>query len=817
MNTVFELIKKRRLFLDGGTGTMLQLMGIKPGEPSEMWNMTHPEKITEVHRSYYEAGSNIVCANTFGINSMKYDNYEEMIKAAIDCAKKAGEGMEDKFVAMDLGPLGQMLEPVGTMPFERAVEIFADSVRAGEKAGADIFYVETMNDIYETKAAVLAVRENSDLPVMVSNAYDERGRLMTGATPQAVVAMLEGLGVSAIGMNCSFGPDKMLEIADSFIDYASVPLIFKPNAGLPRVVDGKTVFDVGPEEFASYMVEIAKRGGILLGGCCGTTPDHIRAMIEAVKDIPYRLPEKKDRTLISSYTHHIEIGRDPVLIGERINPTGKKKLKEALKSGDVEFVLGEAIRQEELGAQVLDVNVGLPEIDEPAVMEQMIKEIQAVTDLPLQVDTSDPVAMERGLRLYNGKPLLNSVNGKQEVMDKVFPLAKKYGAAVVALTIGEDGIPETVEERTALALKIVEEAAKYGIEKKDIIVDPLAMTISSSQKSADIALKVVEEMSKRGINTTMGVSNISFGLPERDLINRTFFAAALEKGLTSAIMNPASAAMMDTYHAFRALKGFDENCLEYIEYAGERVNRYGIVDRAGGPGQTSGKADKTASAESGKGETNELGFCIVKGMAEKSGKIAEEMLKQWEEGADNSDAPGPLEIINKCIIPALDEVGKSFEENRIYLPQLLMSAEAAGSAFDKIREKIPKTGGEGEKTMVLATVKGDVHDIGKNIVKVLLESYGFNVIDLGKDVDPEVIRDTAVREGVKVVGLSALMTTTVPAMEETIKLIREADPSIKIMVGGAVLNREYAEKIGADAYSKDGMEAVRAAEKLFEN
>lgn len=813
MSRMFELMKERRLFLDGGTGTMLQVMGIQAGEPSEIWNLTHPEKITELHRMYYEAGSDIVCANTFGATSLKYENYEEMIKAAIDCAKKAGEGMEDKFVAMDLGPLGQMLEPLGTMKFERAVEIFADSVRAGVKAGADCFYVETMNDLHETRAAVIAVKENSDLPVMVSNAYDERGRLMTGATPQAVLAMLEGLGVSAIGMNCSFGPDKMLEIADNFLEYSSVPVIFKPNAGLPKVVNGKTVYDIDPEEFASYMVEIAEKGGTILGGCCGTTPDHIRAMIKAVKDIPYKLPEKKNRTLISSYTHHVEIGSDPVLIGERINPTGKKKLKEALRAGDVDYVLGEAIRQEELGAQVLDVNVGLPEIDEPAVMEKMIKEIQAVTDLPLQIDTSDPEAMERGLRYYNGKPLLNSVNGKQEVMDKVFPLVKKYGAAVVALTIGEDGIPETAEERIELALKIVDEAAKYGIEKKDIIVDPLAMTISSGQKSAGVALKVVEEMTRRGIKTTMGVSNISFGLPERDLINQTFFAATLEKGLSSAIMNPASTAMMDTYHAFRALKGIDANCLEYIKYAEDRVAR--PIESVAPAAPARADAVITASTEAGSGKGDDLRFCIVKGMPEKCGKTAEAMLGKWEESKGDGSEPGPMDIINGYVIPALDEVGKKFEENRIYLPQLLLSAEAASVAFDKIREKIPKTDGESDKTIVLATVKGDVHDIGKNIVKVLLESYSFKVIDLGKDVEPEVVRDTAVKEGVKVVGLSALMTTTVPAMEETIKLIHEADPEIKVMVGGAVLNREYAEKIGADAYSKDGMEAVRVAEKLF--
>ncbi len=805
-----KLIKEKRLFLDGGTGTMLQAMGLKAGEASELWCMTNPEKITDLHKRYYEAGANIVPSNTFGINCIKYDNYEEMIKRAVECVKTAakeavgGSNPEERFVAMDIGPTGMMLEPLGSLKFEEAVEIFAANVRAGVKAGADIFFIETFNDMYETKAAVLACRENSDLPIMVSNAYDERGRLMTGATPQAMAAMLEGLGVSAIGMNCSFGPDKMLETINDFTDFASVPLIFKPNAGLPKVVDGKTVFDVGPEEFSQYMVKVAEQGGTLLGGCCGTTPDHIKAMVEAVKDIPYKLPEKKNKTIIASYTHHVEIGNEPVLIGERINPTGKKKLKEALIAEDIDYILGEAVKQEENGAHVLDVNVGLPEIDEPAMMERAVREIQAVSDLPLQIDSSDSEALEKGLRIYNGKPLLNSVNAKQAVMDEVLPLAAKYGAAVIGLTIGEEGIPETAQGRIELAHKIVEEAAGYGIEKKDIIIDPLALTISSGQKGGLVALEVIKQLKKEGINTILGVSNISFGLPKRDLINQVFFANALAAGLSLAIMNPGSTPMMDTYHAFKALNCYDENCLKYIEYAEARAE---VVETA------SVKADVKQAAEADKaalyGGADELKTSIIKGRTEHARSLAAELLSGSQANCE------PLEIINSFIIPALNEVGADYEAGRIYLPQLLMSAESANAAFEKVKEKLPKSEADTDKKVIIATVKGDVHDIGKNIVKVLLESYGFDVIDLGKDTPPEVIRDEAVKSGIKLVGLSALMTTTVPAMEETIKLLHETDPEIKVMVGGAVLSPEYAERIGADAYSKDGMEAVRVAEKLI--
>lgn len=794
MKKIIDVIKEKRLYFDGGTGTVLQAMGLEPGEKPEYWNLNHPERIVNLHKSYYEAGSNIVLTNTFGVNREKFDNYDEIIAAAIKCAKEATEGKEDRFVAFDMGPLGKMLEPLGNLPFEEAVSIFADNVKAAAKCGPDLIMIETMNDCYETKAAVLAAKENCDLPVFVTNAYDESGRLMTGATPGAMIAMLEGLGVDAIGMNCSVGPDKMLDVIGEFEKYASVPVIVKPNAGIPEMRDGKTVFNVGPEEFAGYMKELALKGGCILGGCCGTNPEYIKKTVEVTSDLPYSAPTEKEHTIISSYTHELLIDSDPILIGERINPTGKSKLKEALRNKDMNYILNEGIRQEEAGVQALDVNVGLPEIDETEMMVAAVKELQAVTDLPLQIDTSDASAMEAGLRIYNGKPLVNSVNGKQHVMEEVFPLVKKYGGTVIALTIGEEGIPEDAEGRIKIALNIVEKAKEYGIQKKDIIVDPLAMTISSNQTGARVALEVVKTLKSMEIKTSMGVSNISFGLPERDLINSVFFANALENGMSCAIMNPFSQAMMDVYYAHRALNCYDESCMSYIEYASSRVQK---------TVKTETKA--VASGSSDYDGISELGKCIIKGLKDKASAEATVMLADTD----------PIDVINEHIIPALNEIGKQFEEKKAYLPQLLMSAEAASGAFEKVKEKLPESNEGKGRQIILATVKGDIHDIGKNIVKVVMESYGFEVIDLGKDVDPEIIRDCALETGCGIVGLSALMTTTVPSMEDTIKLIRETGKDIKVVVGGAVLSQEYADMIGADEYSPDAMHMVKTADEYY--
>ena len=803
MKPITKLIRERRVYFDGGMGSMIQALGLQPGEEPALWSLEHPEKIASIHRQYFEAGCDVVFTNTFGVNRTKFDNYEELIRASIKIARaEADRFEEDKYVALDIGPLGQLLEPLGKLPFEEALEIYADTVRAAEGAGADLIIIETMNDAHETKAAVLAAKENSSLPVFVSNVFDSTGRMMTGGTPGSMAALLEGLRVDAVGMNCSLGPDHMVKTVEEYAKYTSLPILVMPNAGLPKVVDGETVYSFGPEEFSDYMVEIAEKGGCILGGCCGTTPEYIRQTIEKTKDLPYRLPEDKGMTLVSSYTHHLEIGDDPVLIGERINPTGKKKLKEALRAGDMEYILNEGLRQADSGVHALDVNVGLPEIDEPAMIYEAVKALQAVTDLPLQIDTSDPEALERAMRIYNGKPMVNSVNGKQAVMDRVFPLIEKYGGAVVALTIGEDGIPEDAEGRLQIALDIIREAEKYGIPKKDIIVDPLAMAISSAQNSAKTALEVIRELRKRGVRTIMGVSNISFGLPKRDLINSVFFAEAMSAGLNCAIMNPFSVNMMDAYYAFRALNVKDLNCLDYIHYTEERVEAAPAVilnDVKDLKDSSAGRPQKNKSSD------GDLKQRIVSGMTEKASRLTAELLETAE----------PLEIINGHIVPALDDVGKAFESGKIYLPQLLMSADAAASAFDRVKEKLPASDSDRQRMVILATVQGDVHDIGKNIVKVLLQSYGFYVLDLGKDVAPETIRDTALEKNCRLVGLSALMTTTVPAMEETIRLIREADPAIKVMVGGAVLTQEYADRIGADAYSPDAMGAVRYAEEYY--
>ena len=785
MKSILELMKERRIYFDGGTGTVLQEMGLPAGQSPELWNITDPEKIISLHNRYFDAGANIVKTNTFGLNRDKFDNYAELIRAGIKCAKTAAEGRQDAYVAFDMGPTGQLLEPLGQMKFEEAVSVFSDNIKIASQCGVDLILIETMNDSYETKAAVTAAKENCDLPIFVTNVYDESGKLMTGANPAAMIAMLEGLGVDALGMNCSLGPDIMLKIIGEFEKYSSLPVIVNPNAGLPEVHDGKTVYNIGADEFSDYMVKIAQGGGIILGGCCGTTPDFIKKTIEKTKALPYKIPHKKDYTCVSSYTHAVFVDKEPILIGERINPTGKPKLKEALRSGNLNYILNEGIKQTDAGAHILDVNVGLPEIDETKMMLECIAALQAVTDLPLQIDSTNFDTLEKAMRIYNGKPLVNSVNGTEESMSRVFPSVQKYGGAVIALTIDEKGIPDTARGRADIAKKIIERASEYGIDKKDIIVDPLALTISSNPESAVVTLESIRLIRTLGVKTSLGISNISFGLPQRDIITSTFYSNALQCGLNCAIMNPFSPDMMNVYHAYRALNMLDSGCVDYIEYAS--------ADKGTAAKQTETKSEET------------LHSSIVRGLKDIAVIQTEKLLKDTE----------PLDIINNHIIPALNEIGTAFEQKKAYLPQLLMSADAATAAFDSVKKKIPSEQSDKSKAIVLATVKGDIHDIGKNIVKVLMESYGFTVYDLGRDVPPEVIRDCAVEHDCKLVGLSALMTTTVPSMAETIKLLNETDRSIKVMVGGAVLNQEYADMIGADFYGADAMDSVRYAEKFY--
>ena len=776
--------------LDGGMGTLLAERGLLPGELPERLSVSAPEVITEIHRSYFEAGANIVATNTFGANLLKYsrEELERVIFAAVKCARDAADGAPDRFVALDVGPLGRMLKPYGDLDFEDAVGIFKETVRIGARAGVDLVIVETMNDSYETKAALLAVKEGCELPVFVTNAYGEDGKLVTGASALAMIAMLEGMGADAIGVNCSLGPRALRPVIEEYLKYASLPVIFKPNAGLPREVGGKTVFDVSPSEFADEVSAMVRSGVSIIGGCCGTTPEYIKALKSAISGVTPPMRVEKNDTVASSYTHGVIFGESPVLVGERINPTGKKRFKEALVSRDIGYILNEGLEEERCGAHILDVNVGLPEIDEVAMLTRTVTELQAIISLPLEIDTSSPEAMEAALRIYNGKAVINSVSGKKESMDAIFPLAKKYGGVIIALTLDESGIPATAEGRVEIAKRILSEAKKHGIKKKDIVFDPLALTVSADKNAARETLRALSIIkNKLGAHTSLGVSNISFGLPLRPLLNSTFFAMALANGLSAAIINPYSEEMMRVYHSYRALMGLDESFADYLAYA----------ESVGG--------ENTAVSNTGAAVSTKktLGYAIEKGLRGDAEEICRELISVKD----------GLSIIKEEIIPALDAVGVGFEEKKIYLPTLLMSAEAAKAAFDVIATTMPKGASE-RLSVVIATVKGDIHDIGKNIVKLLLENYGFRVLDLGKDVPPEVVVKEARESGADIVALSALMTTTVPAMRETIALLRAECPDVKVVVGGAVLTREYADSIGADKYAKDAMGAVRYAEEV---
>ena len=788
-----EKIKEKRLYFDGGMGTLLIEKGLMPGELPETWNITRPNDIISIHMDYIRSGADIITANTFGANSLKFSDPEEIITAAICNAKKAVAAFDcEKYVAYDVGPLGRLLKPLGDLDFEDAVSVFARGMVAAQKAGADLILIETMNDAYETKAAVLAAKENTSLPVFVTNAYDASGKLMTGATPEAMVALLEGLRVDALGINCSLGPEQMLPVVKELIEYSSIPVIVNPNAGLPKEENGRTVYDVDANRFSDVMVRIADMGACILGGCCGTTPEYIRMTVRKTKDIPFILPQPKNDTLVSSYTHAVAIGQKPVIIGERINPTGKPKFKDALRQNDIDYILREGIAEEEHGAHILDVNVGLPEIDEVSMMTRVVTALQSVTSLPLQIDTVDPEALEKALRLYNGKALINSVNGKEESLEAVLPLAAKYGGVLIALTLDEKGVPETAEGRLAIAEKIVKRAKKYGISKKNIIADPLAMTVSANPQSANVTLEAIKLIkSKLGIGVSLGVSNISFGLPQRDFLNAAFFTMALSYGLDCAIINPLSTEMMKSYHTFLALTAQDKMCEEYIDFASNVVSESKFTKS-----QVVGKNDADFS---------DLTKSIKKGLCDAAQRDAEKLLETLD----------GLDVINGYIVPALDEVGKGFENKTVFLPQLLMSAEAAKAAFSVIQGKMQNRSEAGKGKIVLATVKGDIHDIGKNIVKVLLENYGFDVIDLGKDVPPLTVVEAVKKSSAALVGLSALMTTTVHAMEETIALLRKDCPGVKVVVGGAVLTQEYADMIGADFYSKDAMQTVRYAEMFY--
>lgn len=794
---LLERLGKELLFFDGGMGTLLQAEGLQPGELPETWNIERKETIRKIHQSYFEAGSDIVLTNTFGANALKFHDENCSLKAIIDAAvenvrfgAKAGiRDGRDYYVALDIGPTGKLLKPLGDLSFEDAYEAFKEVVQYGEKAGADLIHIETMSDTYEVKAAVLAAKENTNLPVFATMIFDDKGKLLTGGDVPSVVALLEGLRVDALGINCGMGPKQMLPILQQIAQYTSLPIIVKPNAGLPKQRDGQTYYDVTPDVFAKQLQEIVKAGACVIGGCCGTTPKHIRAMISACKDLEMTKPTFKNHTIVSSYGKAVELGDMPVIIGERINPTGKSKFKQALKEHNLDYILKEGITQQDKGAHILDVNVGLPDIDEVVMMKEVVRELQSVTSLPLQIDTVDTEAMEQAMRIYNGKPMVNSVSGKQESMNAVFPLIQKYGGVVIGLTLDENGIPKTAKGRLEVAGKIIEEAKKYGIDKKDIVIDVLTMTISSEPNGAKTTLEALKMVRDTyGVRTALGVSNISFGLPSRPVINANFYTMAMQNGLTAGIINPSSEDMMRSYHSYCALMNYDTNCENYIAHYGNQES-----------------AKTTVPA----GQQIDLKTAIEKGLKEDAYQTTVALVKTKE----------PLEIINTYLIPALDTVGKGFEKGTVFLPQLLMSADAAKSSFAVLKEELEKNGGEEKEKekVILATVKGDIHDIGKNIVKVLLENYSFEVIDLGKDVAPECIVETVLEKEVKLVGLSALMTTTVVSMEETIRQLREKAPDCKVMVGGAVLNQEYVDMIGADFYGKDAMQSVYYAQKILTN
>lgn len=827
--SILDFLGKEILYFDGAMGTRLQAAGMKPGELPEVWNITHGDIVADIHASYVRAGANILKSNTFGANAMKLQgsgySVEEVVLAAFENARKAfrdvgragqsvpGVSEDKQFTALDLGPTGKLLAPFGDLQFEDAVALYAETVRAGVKAKADLILIETMSDTYEAKAAILAAKENSDLPVFVTFTFDKDGKLLNGADVETAVLMAEGLGVDAVGFNCGLGPDLVAKLMPRARAVTCLPLIANPNAGLPVEKEGKTVFTTGPEDFAEYMLDVYKEGASVLGGCCGTNPEYIRLVAERTQGLqPVQaamhgcmaagngmqasdiIPADKDSTAfysdsvtaVTGYGAPVYFGKQPVLIGERINPTGKPLLKEALRNNDMDYVCRLGLEQLDCGAHILDVNTGLPGLDESVTLAGAVTGLQAVTPAPLEIDTSNYEAMEKALRLYNGKPLLNSVNGKKESMEKVFPLAKKYGAAVVGLCLDEKGIPDTAEGRLAIAEKILATALDYGIQSKDIIIDPLALTVSTDSRNPAIDIAVIKALKEKGIHTVMGVSNISFGLPNRDGVNSTFFAMSLAAGLSSAIMNPQSDRMMETYRAFCALSGADEGCKDFVA-------RYADVPKT-----------KAAAAVS----EYTLYDAIVKGLAEQSGTATKKLL---------DEKTPPLDIINNFIIPALNTVGEGFGKKTLFLPQLLMAADAAKAAFDELKKQMQAGGTESSTrgdTIVLAVVKGDIHDIGKNIVKVLWENYGYHVVDLGKDVPAESVVEAVEKHQAKLVGLTALMTTTVAAMEETISALRDATDT-KILVGGAVMTQEYADTIGADGYAPDAVAAVDYANRIF--
>lgn len=781
------------IIFDGAMGTMLQAYGMKAGDLPETYNILEADVIEKIHTEYIKAGAMVITTNTFGANRFKFTGtefkLEDIITKGVQIAKKAAG---DNFVALNVGPLGQLMEPYGNLSFDDAYEAFKEQIIIGKEAGADLILIETMSDTYEAKAAILAAKENCDLPVICTMTFQENGRTLTGTDPLTMVNIIQNLGVSALGVNCSLGPEEMMPLVPKILEYAKIPVIIQANAGLPKLVNNETFFDVKPTEFSTFVKAMADQGATIFGGCCGTTPEHISMLKESLQDLCPLKPKGKVISATSSSTRTEVLGHEVKVIGERINPTGKKLLKSALVKGDMDYLLKEAINQKETGAHILDVNVGLPEIDEQELMVQAIKEIQGIVNLPLQIDSVVPEVIKAGARIYNGRPIINSVNGEDAIMDAIFPIARKYGCLVIGLTLDENGIPNTAQERLAIAEHIVEKAKTYGIPKEDIIIDCLVLTASAQQKEVKEtidAVRLVKE--KLGVPTTLGVSNISFGLPSRGILNRTFLATALGAGLDTPILNPLEEDMMSTVAAFNLLWNYDKDSKAYIKSYSNISPSPSQVDQA-------------------QKQTNkDLKTIVINGLKEESATLVKDLLQTMS----------GLEIVDNHLIPALDIVGEKYEVGEIFLPQLIQSAEAVKKAFEVIKEHMINTNSNEtpiEKGKIaLATVKGDIHDIGKNIVKVLLENYGYEVYDLGKDVPIEKVVETVQKENITLVGLSALMTTTVKNMELTIEALRKHCPNCKVMVGGAVLTESYASMIGADFYAKDARDSVGIANDVL--
>ncbi|MBO1305056.1 homocysteine S-methyltransferase family protein [Enterococcus sp. 669A] len=787
---ILEALKKKQLLFDGAMGTMLQKKGLPVGLEPEYFNLTHPEIVTEIHQAYVAAGADIITTNTFQANRTKLeqDKLPEIINAAIQLAKAA----KPKFVAYDMGPIGQLMAPMGTLSFDLAYEMFAEQVIVAEKAGADVVVLETMSDLLETKAAVLAVKENTKLPIFCTMTFQEDGRTFVGTDPLTAVLTLQSLGIDAVGVNCSLGPVELSPVVETILRYAKIPVMVQANAGLPEMEDGQTVYRISVAEYGEAVETLVKKGVQIVGGCCGTTPEFIKELRGIIDRTPVVERQPEIVTAVTSGSQAVILNDRLSLIGERINPTGKKRLKEALRNNELSYLLKEALKQVEAGADILDVNVGLPEIDESHMMQQAVQEIQGIVTVPLQIDSSNIAAIETGARYYNGKPLINSVNGKAESMAEIFPIVKKYGGVVLGLTLDETGIPETAEARLAIAEKIVQTAAEYGIPKEDVMIDPLVLTASAQQEQVQVTLETLRLLRDGlGVLTVAGLSNVSFGLPNRELMNSTFLASAVASGLTTPIVNPLSEVLMNTVRALKVIYNQDHDAAEYIE----KSQAMNVVAEA--------KPAKKQEVS----DASDLKTLILKGQKEDTPALTKQLL----------ETKTPLEIVNEFFIPALDEVGGKFERGELFLPQLIQSAEAVQRSQEVLKSYFDAHGQESQShgKILLATVEGDIHDIGKNIVKMVLENYGFDVIDLGKDVPIETVVER-IREGnIQLVGLSALMTTTVQNMKATIQAVKDAGLDASFMVGGAVLNEEYREFVGADYYAKDALESVAIAKKFF--